>query len=513
MSKIGRHGAALLLAAGMVAGCTYVPFEAPKTVSRAKVDLTTGPLQKSYRNHVASHGALDSTIPLVDGNAALGARLRLIGSAEHTLDLQYFLIKPDEAGALISVALLEAAQRGVRVRLLLDDAFTTAEDTQLAVLDSHPNIDIRIFNPLSRRSWGPWNYVIDFKRVNRRMHNKALIADNAFAIIGGRNLADEYYQIDTDSEFADFDLGIIGPSVPLISEKFDLFWNDDFSVQVGLLDDRESPEELASIRRGIEKRANLAQAETYRKAVDSTFLQDLLREALPLKTGYSKVVSDTPDKLRAPASDTTHRVVADQLFREMAGAETEVLLFTPYFVPRDYGADFFKALVKRGVRVRIMTNSLAATNHAYVHGGYYRHRKSLLAAGVELFEVRADTPAILGHSDSEEQKLLTMHTKAAIIDSKKMFIGSLNFDPRSIEINTEFGLFLQDPATATAFTETINRQIDDFAYVLSLDEDGDVVWTYSGAGRNEIRTSEPDASFLARVTAVIARWLPVEGQL
>lgn len=513
MSNIRRNGIAIFLAFGMLEGCTYVPFEAPKTVTRAKTDLSSGPLQESYHRVISTHGKQDATIPLVDGNAALGARLRLIQSAEHTLDLQYFLIKPDEAGAIISVALLEAAQRGVRVRFLLDDAFTTAEDKQLAVLDSHPNIEIRIFNPLSRRSWGPWNYVIDFNRVNRRMHNKALIADNAFAIIGGRNLADEYYQIDTSSEFADFDLGIIGPSVPLISDKFDIFWNDQLSVQVGLLDERDSQQELAEIRVGIEKRANLAEQETYQKAFDSTFLRDLLRQALPLKTGYSKVVSDTPDKLRLPASETTQREVADHLFREMAAAKEEVLLFTPYFVPRDYGADFFKALVARGVRVRIVTNSLAATNHAYVHGGYYRHREALLAAGVELYEVRADTPAVLGLSDEDEQKLLTMHTKAAIIDSKKMFIGSLNFDPRSIEINTEFGLFLQDPVTAARFINTINQQIDDYAYVLSLDENGDVIWRYNGAGRNEVLTSDPGASLLARMTAFVARWLPIEGQL
>ncbi|MEP3298763.1 MAG: phospholipase D family protein, partial [Pseudoruegeria sp.] len=472
-----------------------------------------GILNQRYNEHLARHGARDSTIPLPDGNDALGARLRLIETAQHTLDLQYFLIKPDEAGALISVALLEAASRNVRVRLLLDDAFTTAKDGQLAVLDSHPNIEVRIFNPLSRNSWAPWNYVIDFKRVNRRMHNKALIADNAFAIIGGRNLADEYYQLDTSSEFADFDMGVIGPSVPKISESFDVFWNDVWSVPVRALDKRDSDAELSAARFEIENRADLAEADTYRRAVDSAFLSDLRDKVLPLKTGVSKVTSDTPAKLRLPPDDPQERIVAKQLFQEMAAAKSEVILFTPYFVPRDYGAQFFEDLAARGIKVRIITNSLAATNHAYVHGGYYRHRKALLAAGVELFEVRADAPEVLGLDNVDDNLTLTMHTKAAIIDREKLFVGSLNFDPRSIEINTEFGFFLQDPVTAEGFAVALELHADDFTFWLGLDENDDVIWRYTGNGADETYTREPGAGIVDRATAIIARWLPVEGQL
>lgn len=502
----------VFIAGALLSACTYVPFDAPKSVSYGDDIPSHGVLQHTandVQNDVA-HGNL--SILMTDGNDALGARLRLIEEADKTLDLQYFLLKPDLAGGLISLALLQAADRGVRVRVILDDAFTSASDGQLALVDSHPNIEIRIFNPLSRNSPTFVNYLLDFGRVNRRMHNKSLIADSAAAIVGGRNIADEYFQIDAGVDFADIDMFVTGNVVADIADAFDLFWNDRFSVPVVTLYGEQREDALDAARFEVELRANEAEIGIYNRAVNSAFFKDVRQGNANLGGGRALVITDSPDKLRVPVSQG-EKPVAEHLLQTMNTAQKEVILITPYFVPEDYGSRFFQALAQRGVRVRVITNSLAATNHAYVHGGYYRHRKALLAAGVELYEVRADAPAVFGGNAAGSDVRVTMHTKAAIIDRKTLFIGSLNFDPRSIKINTELGVFFEDPATATDFAQQLDVGLPDFAFQLRLDDQGQVEWLYTGAGRNELYQSEPGASFLSKFLAVTARILPIESQL
>ncbi|MCT8160823.1 phospholipase D family protein [Pseudoruegeria sp. SHC-113] len=502
---------ALALSVGL-AGCTYVPFDPPPPASRAAPPAQVGNVAKVNRDLRRDVPGKSVFVPMADGNDALAARLRLIEDAQETLDLQYFLGKPDQAGALIGLKLLEAAERGVRVRLLLDDVFTTSTDTQLAVLDNHPNLELRIFNPMSRRSPTVVNYLLDFGRVNRRMHNKLFIADGGAAIIGGRNIADEYYQLDTSSEFADFDMFVAGPSVAAMSEAFDLFWNDAWSVPVNRLNVRVTEEELTEARRAFERRAATAEAGIYRKAMQAPILRELREGKRFLSFGHAKLVTDPPDKLRVRVTDG-ERTTSDALFNLMGNAREEVILYTPYFVPQDYGTDFFERLAATGVKVRVVTNSLAATNHAYVHGGYTPYRKRLAAAGVELYEVRYDAPTILGEVPPESPIRLTMHTKAAVVDRRYVFVGSLNFDPRSIKVNTEVGMFIDDPVSGARFAKAFDEGIDDYTYQVELDEKGNLRWRYTGAGRNELYTREPDASFFARFLAGAARFLPVEGQL
>jgi putative cardiolipin synthase len=494
-----------VLGLGLV-GCTHVPFDAPRTVSRAAP--ASGELAAAVERRVDALPAGDTAlVPLVDGNLALGTRLRMIEAAQHSVDIKTFLIKPDIAGSLIWLELHEAAERGVRVRLLFDDVFTTAADNQIAELDSHPNVEIRAFNPLSRNSLVPVNFLLDFARVNRRMHNKAMIVDGALAIVGGRNFADEYFQINTSSEFADFDLLVAGAPVDDLSAAFDLYWNDPLAVPMAALEQSDG----AALREAVaafEARTTPERVDIYERAVTSDHLSDILSGSLPPLHGTSRVVVDTPEKLRVPPGKGPY-VVGEELYQTMNRASRDVLVITPYFVPEDYGAAFFERLVQRGVRVRIVTNSLAATNHAYVHGGYAPYRDRLLEAGVEFLEVRADAPKLLAGHDTP----LTMHTKLAVVDDRIVFVGSTNVDPRSIRQNSEIGMVIDSPALAGDILERVEAVQGDYTFALAPDGKGGILWRYDGKSGSEVFTSEPGASIWARLVATITGWLPVESQL
>jgi len=497
-------GAALMM---LNEGCTFDPTQVEKPQSRAAPPA--GALSEAVEARVAAlpQGFDTALIPLVDGNEALGARLRAIEAAENTIDLKTFLIKPDLAGSLIAVALFEAAERGVAVRLLYDDVFTTARDDQIAKLDSHPNIELRSFNPMSRNAPVVMNFLLDFGRVNRRMHNKAMIVDGALAIVGGRNLADEYYQINTSHEFADFDLLLAGPPVAELARAFDLYWNDPYAVPLAAFETTD-PADLRAAVAAFRANANSEEADIYDRAVSSRRLDEALRGLLPPLPGRAEVVVDDPEKLRRRPGAGPYDV-AEALYRTISAAEREVLVITPYFVPRDYGADIFEALVARGVRVRVVTNSLASTNHAYVHGGYRPYRERLMAVGVEFYEVREDAPRLTGGHDTP----LTMHSKLVVVDDDRVFVSSTNVDPRSIRQNSEIGVVITSPALAGGILRNVAPVFADYTFALSRGPDGETVWDYRGATGPERFTREPGASLLARIVARVTQWLPVESQL
>jgi putative cardiolipin synthase len=501
---LSRLPAAAALAFGLAA-CTAVPFDAPRTATRALPAEGT-PMAASARHLTGGAPDRVALVPLVDGNDALGARLDMIEAAHRSIDIKTFLIKPDKAGTLFWLELYKAAERGVRVRLLFDDVFTTTRDDQIAQLDAHPNVEIRVFNPLSRNSTLAGNFLLDFDRVNRRMHNKAFITDGAMAIIGGRNIADEYYQINTSHEFADFDLFVAGEPVRQISEAFDLYWSDEWSVPFAAIA-RTSDASLAAAVAAFEARADAPEVAVYDRAINSTYLADVGTIRAPVLFGTAEVVVDDPAKLRVPPGKGPYHV-GETLFQTMNRAEREVIVFTPYFVPEDYGAAFFERLAARGVRVRIVTNSLASTNHPYVHGGYARYRERLLDAGVEILEVRADAPKLVGGHDTP----LTMHTKLAVIDDRTVFVGSPNIDPRSIRQNTEFGMVIDSPDLARGILAGIEVAAPDHAFRVVRQGDG-LRWIYEGSSGREVFDTEPGASWGAKLVAAITRMLPVEPQL
>lgn len=502
---------AFFLMVSLVA-CAPVPRDTPKPLSFAEEnDGTTTMMRRANALSAQAPQGESVFAPLQDGNEGLGARLRIIEQAEKSVDLQYFLLNADLAGALIARALLDAADRGVYVRLLVDDIFTGASDSGLGMLNEHDNIDVRLFNPAARPGPKSLSLATDFSRINRRMHNKTFTADGAVAIIGGRNIGDEYYQIDTTSEFADFDMILVGPAVKQISRSFDVFWNDEWAVPMEVVRDNPSPEKARSARSMLEALLEPAKQQ-YNVAVNDLYLERLRQRLEPLFSGRIEIVSDPPEKLRVPFGKG-QRVLAEDLLARFKNADREMILLTPYFVPEDYGARLFAELAQSGVRVRIITNSLLSNNHKAVHAGYERHRKMLLEAGVELHEVRGDALQTLGLVPPDSEKGITMHTKLAIIDDETVFVGSMNLDPRSVKHNTEFGTFIYSRNFARVLQERLTVGLTDYTYRLSLSEDGDLLWNYDNQDAPSVVDSEPGRSFSSDLTIGMTRLLGLEPQL
>jgi len=503
---------AIVLIALTAAGCTSVPFDYPRSESSAVEPSDSTRLGKGLAKWRASHPGQSGFYPLYFGNDALGARLRLIEQADHGIDAQYFLIKGDLAGSLFTGKLLRAADRGVRVRFLVDDIFTTGLDPDLSLLNSHPNIEVRLFNPVSRKGFQSLNFLVDFKRANRRMHNKSFTVDNQVTIVGGRNIADEYFQVNADVEFADFELLGFGPVAPMVSETFDLFWNSPRALPMEAFGRKVTEADLDKIRREMAREIQEATDGVYATAVNSPFLDDLIQGRIEPFVAPVTVVTDHPEKVENPIGDE-HRILVSELSRLIEGAEKELLIVTPYFVPRENGMEFLRAIRAKGVRVVVITNSLASTNHAVVHSGYAPYRRALLEAGVELYEAKVDSLVNRGAAVPASAERLTLHTKAFVVDREVLFVGSLNVDPRSIDINTEMGLFLHSVEVASEFAKQIDADLPPYTYRLVLDEDGRIEWRYKGGSQVVTYNREPDTGFWRRFKATLYRLLPIESQL
>ncbi len=512
MNTIVRYLLAIhLLWALLIAGCTTVPLDHPKTYSEAITDTHDTFLGQAVAEWREEHPDVSGFYPLREGMEAFGARLRLIEAAERSIDAQYFLMKGDTAGELFAGKLLRAADRGVRVRFLLDDIFTTVKDYELALLDQHPNIEVRLYNPISRRGFQTLNFLGDFKRANRRMHNKSFTVDNQVTIVGGRNIADEYFQLKTESEFLDFDLLAIGEVAADIAQTFDLFWNDSKAVPMEALRSNVDEQQLEIVRQQIEDEVNAGSESAYARAVNSPLVQDLADGKVELYPAPVEVITDTPVKLKNEIGEE-HMTVVMNLVELLSTAVSEVIVVTPYFVPQERGVEFWRNLVNKGIRVVILTNSLASTNHVAVHAGYARYRRDIIEAGVELYEVRASavTPPQDGNEQAPEK--VTLHTKALIIDRRYMFVGSLNLDPRSIEINAEMGLLVDSPEFATAISELADSNLPEFAYRVELSERGRLQWQTQIDGTQVVETSEPLSGVWRRFQAFLYRAAP-ESQL
>ncbi|MGI9367929.1 MAG: phospholipase D family protein [Ruegeria sp.] len=490
----------------VLVSCTYVPFDAARqhSVALSSAGTQAERIAAELRGQNAEAVAM---APLFDGNDALGARLRMIATAERSIDLQTFLIKPDLAGSLIWLALYSAAERGVKIRLLYDDVFTTAQDKDISSLDAHPNVEIRVFNPLSRNSGTAVNFMFDFSRVNRRMHNKAMITDGSFAIVGGRNIADEYFSIGTKHDFADFDLFVAGKAVKELSKAFDAYWNDPWSLPLAVFDKGDDTP-LQEAYEAFQDRTLTEATSIYDRAVNSKYLAQLRSGQEPYYPGTARVVVDDVHKLRTPPG-TGPFTVGDTFYQTLKRALTSVTVVTPYFIPENYGAAVFEKLVQKGVEVTILTNSLASTNHTYTHGHYARYRKRLMESGVRFAEVRADSPLIVEGTDAP----LTMHSKLAIVDDRMLFVGSANIDPRSIRQNSEIGLVIHSPSLAKEISNQLDAALPEYTYNLGQSERGGTMWEYNGSTERAVYQSEPAAGFWRKLVATVSGWLPIEQQL
>jgi len=494
-----------------ISGCASGPIDYPRNYSDVITDTADTSLGREVAEWVEANPDRSGFYPLISGNDALGARLALIDAAERSIDAQYFLMKSDLAGILFAGHLLQAADRGVRVRFLLDDVFTSVDDRALLLLDQHPNVEVRLFNPIGRGGLYYLNYAADFKRANRRMHNKSFTVDNQISIVGGRNIADEYFELKAGAEFRDFDMVAIGPVAGEIAGTFDRFWNHALAVPMEAFSTDKEELNLEAVRAEIAETLGSEARTAYARAVGSPLIQDLVDNRIAMFAAAFEVVTDEPDKLTNPVS-AEQKVLITRMAEVVRQAESEVLVITPYFIPGKTGVDFWAGLAGRGVRIVILTNSLASNNHIPVHAGYARYRHDIIQAGVELYELRVDATDVPTDKDDPRFESVTLHTKAVMIDRQILFVGSLNLDPRSIDINSEMGVLVDSGEMATRLADPFFAGLPDRAYRLEEDEHGSLRWHGLIDGREVVEKNEPQAGKWRRFKAFLSRILP-ENQL
>jgi putative cardiolipin synthase len=398
----------------------------------------------------------------------------------------------------------------VRVRFLLDDVFTSVPDDSFLLINQHPNIEVRIFNPISRKGFATLNFVAQFQQANRRMHNKSFTADNVISIVGGRNIADEYFQLKKDTVFVDFDVLAVGPIATEISNSFDDYWNHSRAVPIEQFTKGTNTETLETISKEIVEELDENYNSVYEKALQSHLLRDLINDRKHLFAAPAYVIADSPDKLINKV-DETHKRLARDLVGIIQNAEEEAIFISPYYIPGKTGVQRIRDLVQKGVRVIVVTNSLASNNHVPVHGAYSRYRRDVIKAGVELYEVRANAARDLSPT-GEGPDNLTLHTKTIYIDRNKIFVGSLNLDPRSIDLNAEMGLLIESEAMVGMLLEDRDKMLETNAYRVLINEDGKLEWHCTIDNQKVIETKEPLASRWLRFKAWFMKIAP-ENQL
>lgn len=476
-------------------------------------------LASAWHSHIEGHPGQSGLHALANAHDAFAARLAIADGARHTLDVQYYIWKKDMTGMSLLEWLLRAADRGVQVRLLLDDLGTMPSDAAILAVDSHPNVEVRMFNPVKWRSLRMLGVLADFARVNRRMHNKSFIADGQIAIVGGRNIGDEYYGANTVSNFADLDVAVIGPVVSEAAKAFELYWNHSASVPIAKLSRlRAMPEEYEAQREALIARVSTDTKSKYADQLrHSDFARQFWHHAVPFYWGHAEIVQDHPDKVLT-ASNLTETHLAPKLRELVDRVQEELFLVSPYFVPGHQGVELLTKVRHRGVRVVVVTNSLAATDGVPVHSGYQRYRRPLVEAGVELYELKptaTDTGrvgGIIGSRGAGASSGSSLHAKTFAFDRRIGFVGSYNLDPRSSRLNTEMGVVYDCPDLARQLPETLDRTLDQIAYRVGL-ENNHLVWTTQNDGTVEHYTSEPAASRWKRITSMMLSWLPIEELL
>ena len=503
----------LLSAAVLVllfAGCAQLPEDYPRQESYALVDYRSTSLGGHFAKGEDLNPGYSAFSIIRQGDHAFGARLALIDLAEKTLDLQVYIWEPDATGVIIAERLVAAADRGVRVRLLVDDLGFGGEDAGIASIDAHPNIEARLFNPFASRTFNVFDFMFDLGRVNHRMHNKILVADNSIAIVGGRNVGNHYFDIDPETNFRDLDIGGIGPVVREASEVFDHFWNTRAAVPVAALVDRAyTMEDLENTTTSIRERISLDDF-PYQLQNDIAALREMMLSEWDLWTrARGNMVWNRPETI---ADDEKQGEIIVAMAKKFETVQHTLLIESAYFVVRDGGVEMLRGLVERGVKVRVLTNSLLSNDVLAAHAGHAKYRKKLLEAGVEIYELRSDSTIIDRNWRGESRAGL--HTKALAFDDESIFIGSFNLDPRSANINTEAGIYLESPVLAADLTDYMDEGASLVnSYRVTLDEKGDLRWTTLIDGEEVVYDKDPLSTFGQRFMSGFIGILPIESQL
>jgi len=519
-----------LLIGALVAACATLPgADYPKQPSAALVQPENTRLGRQLSAEVRKHPGVSGFRLLVQGTDSLRTRLDLVSAAERTLDLQYFTVQSDTTGQLLINSVLHAADRGVRVRLLIDDTDDVERDRQVKALAAHPRIELRVFNPFYTRGVLDLlryaEFIVAGQRLNYRMHNKVFIVDNAAAVVGGRNVGDEYFQASARTEFGDFDVLAVGPLVQQISTNFDEYWNSALAIPIqALIGGKPSSDALEQYRAELDKNQTAPETAAYlSNLVTTNPARPLVARDRPFIWARAELLYDSPQKAKVQDGEEDGSLLRRRLGEAVRSVRSEVLIVSPYLVPGDGGMRLLASLRKRDVRVRILTNSLASTDMPIVHAGYRHYRARMLEDGIELYEVRPvlGKPEASGGSGlkSPSAGQFALHAKVFVLDRERLFIGSMNFDRRSLRLNTEIGVLIESPQLArevVARFDAIAQPANCYIPTLGSSEtagDRPITWRTEEQGQTVETAIEPAGDPLRAIKVQLLTLLPIDDLL
>ena len=518
---------AVLLSCSLIVGipaCTTLPKQTPQPIEYA---FDTETKQTSLAQIIlplrAQNPNLTGYHVLYDPLEALAARIHLIDKAEKTLDLQYYIWDNDKIGSLALHSIIKAADRGVKVRLLMDDNNAKKMEGIYLALDQHKNIDVRLYNPYRFRHYRAMDMVLDLKRINRRMHNKSFIADNQIALIGGRNMSNQYYNVSDNYQFSDVDVMLVGAASDEIIHSFDEYWNDDYAFPVKqIVNPSHYSLRFDSLKKQLEEHSQNITVQNYLDlATRSHAFENWLNNSIQFDWVKAEVVSDSPSKIRAKAKKEQH--LNFQLINRLEKPQHSVDIISAYFVPEKKGEKMLSELAQNNINVRVLTNSFKANDVALVHAFYGKYRKDLLQNNVQLYEFLSapETENLNAHTQEIAEKAnvsikglsrSSLHAKLMAIDEKQVFIGSFNFGPRSAYLNSEIGVLLDSPNLAKQIHSTMDQNLSKYAYKLVLDANNKINWQIKRHdGSIKTYQKETKMKWWQKAGVKIISWLPVEG--
>jgi putative cardiolipin synthase len=518
------------LAAIVLSACAVMPPGAsyPRSESFALAQAEGGDttIGRNVEARAKAHPGLSGFRLFASGTDALALRVQMANAAQKTLDIQYFIFKDDDSGQLLMNAILKAAARGVRVRMLIDDTEARGADDGVATLAAHPNIEVRLYNPFYYRgdvtALRYAELTLTLSRLNYRMHNKLFVADNEIAVVGGRNVGDAYFDSGASLQFGDYDVFALGPVTRELSASFDQYWNSKLAIPAQALSQASFPRlRLWRMERQLAEHADDTRQSDLGRAIRSGKpYAGLIGGDSGLVWAKAQVIADNPDKANPESAGPIGSRLRERLLAAAAAVKSELLIVSPYFVPGDDVSQLLQSLRARHVHVRVLTNSLLSTDVPAVHAGYRGHRLPLLEEGVELYEVKP----LPGKPDPRGGLLKTpssgqfaLHAKAYVFDRKRVFIGSANLDPRSLDVNTEIGLMIDSPQLARDVAkrfETMAAPANSFVLAVAVEGDSRLgVWRSEKDGKPTVYETEPGEDRLRGFKVDLLALLPIEGLL
>src|SRR3984957_17949039 len=498
---------AVAIIALVLSGCVGLPRHVEKSRSEALAHPETTSLGRLVALE-ESNKNLSGIRLLTSGEEALADLIALADHAERTLDIQYYIIHQDDSARILLHHVRLAADRGGRVRGLVDDLNTAGEDRRFLHLGEHANVEVRVFNPFPGGRFATWTRFVasatDIRRINHRMHNKLFVADNALAITGGRNIGDQYFTRDQYNNFIDLDVVAAGAIVPELSASFDAFWNSKYAYPIASVASPVSAEPASPPPPPPTDDASAVSADWLERELESG--------KVDLAWVPATVLADRPAKIASETSSDEEGTIANDLATLMRSAKQELIVISPYFVPGDDGVALFAKLIGEGVHIRILTNSLASTDSPLVHNGYARYRVALLKLGIELSEVRPKLGQKRARFHPFRSSTASLHAKALVIDQKTVFIGSMNMDARLARINRELGLVMRSTDIARQVTSLLDDISADGSYTLQLVDHSDrIEWSSGESGSEKHWFTDPETTRLQRFTLkMLAPFAPEE---